>query len=146
MRVVIQRVTQACVTVAGKIVGQIGTGLCVFLGVGASDNETNGSYLADKIIHLRIFEDEQGKMNRSVADVHGEILVVSQFTLYGDAKKGNRPSFSGAAPPVQAQRLYDDFIHRLQASGLRIARGQFQTKMAVSLTNDGPVTLILENP
>ena len=146
MRVVIQRVTEASVAVADKIVGQIGVGLCVFLGVGASDDETNGSYLADKIIHLRIFEDEQGKMNRSVIDVRGEILVVSQFTLYGDTKKGNRPSFSGAAPPAQAQRLYDDFIRRLQTSGLRIASGQFQAKMAVSLTNDGAVTLILESP
>ncbi|HWX77317.1 MAG TPA: D-aminoacyl-tRNA deacylase [Candidatus Acidoferrales bacterium] len=146
MRVVIQRVAEASVTVADKIVGQIGVGLCVFLGVGALDDETNGSYLADKIINLRIFEDEQGKMNRSVIDVRGEILVVSQFTLYGEAKKGNRPSFSGAAPPAQAQRLYDDFIHRLQTSGLRIASGQFQAQMAVSLTNDGPVTLILESP
>jgi D-aminoacyl-tRNA deacylase len=146
VRVVIQRVTEARVTVADKIVGQIGAGLCVFLGVGASDDEANGSYLADKIIHLRIFEDEQGKMNRSVIDVRGEILVVSQFTLYGDAKKGNRPSFSGAAPPAQAQPLYDYFISRLQASGLNISSGQFQAKMVVSLINDGPVTLILESP
>jgi D-aminoacyl-tRNA deacylase len=146
VRVVIQRVTEARVTVADKIVGQIGAGLCVFLGVGASDDETNESYLADKIIHLRIFEDEQGKMNRSVIDVQGEILVVSQFTLYGDSKKGNRPSFSGAAPPAQAQPLYDYFISRLQASGLNISSGQFQAKMVVSLINDGPVTLILESP
>ena len=146
MRVVIQRVTEARVTVADKIVGQIGAGLCVFLGVGASDDEANGSYLTDKIIHLRIFEDEQGKMNRSVIDVRGEILVVSQFTLYGDAKTGNRPSFSGAAPPAQAQPLYDYFISRLQASGLKISSGQFQARMVVSLINDGPVTLILESP
>jgi len=144
VRVVIQRVTEARVTVADKIVGQIGPGLCVFLGVGASDDEANGSYLAEKITHLRIFEDEQGKMNRSVIDVRGEILVVSQFTLYGETKKGNRPSFSGAAPPPQAQRLYDHFINRLQASGLKISSGQFQAKMAVSLINDGPVTLIIE--
>jgi D-aminoacyl-tRNA deacylase len=144
VRVVIQRVTEARVTVADKIVGQIGPGLCVFLGVGASDDEANGSYLAEKIIHLRIFEDEQGKMNRSVIDVRGEILVVSQFTLYGETKKGNRPSFSGAAPPPKARHLYDHFINRLQASGLKISSGQFQAKMAVSLINDGPVTLIIE--
>ena len=144
MRVVIQRVTEARVTVADRTVGQIGAGLCVFLGVATSDEETNANHLADKIIRLRIFEDEQGKMNRSVADVQGEILVVSQFTLYGDSKKGNRPSFSAAASPAEAQRLYDYFTSRLQASGLKISSGQFQAKMAVSLTNDGPVTLIIE--
>jgi D-tyrosyl-tRNA(Tyr) deacylase len=146
VRVVIQRVIEARVEVADKTVGQIVAGLCVFLGVGASDDESAVTYLADKIIQLRIFEDEQGKMNRSVTDVGGEILVVSQFTLYGDVRKGNRPSFSSAAPPAQAQRLYDDFIHRLRASGLKIASGQFQAKMAVSLVNDGPVTLIIESP
>ena len=146
MRLLIQRVSEARVTVADKVIGEIGAGLCVFLGVGASDNEADGNYLADKMIQLRIFEDAQGKMNRSVIDVQGEILVVSQFTLYGDVKKGNRPSFSSAAPPEQAQRLYENFIHRLRASGLKIASGQFQAKMAVSLINDGPVTLLLENP
>ena len=146
MRLLIQRVSEARVTVADKVIGEIGAGLCVFLGVGASDDEADGNYLADKMIQLRIFEDAQGKMNRSVIDVQGEILVVSQFTLYGDVKKGNRPSFSSAAPPEQAQRLYENFIHRLRASGLKIASGQFQAKMAVSLINDGPVTLLLENP
>lgn len=146
MRLLIQRVSEARVTVADKVIGEIGAGLCVFLGVGASDNEADGNYLADKMIQLRIFEDTQGKMNRSVIDVQGEILVVSQFTLYGDVKKGNRPSFSSAAPPEQAQRLYENFIHRLRASGLKIASGQFQAKMAVSLINDGPVTLLLETP
>ena len=145
MRVVIQRVTEARVTVADKVVGQIGPGLCVFLGIGTSDDEATAAYLADKIIHLRIFEDEQGKMNRSVTDVRGEILVVSQFTLYGDSRKGNRPSFTGAASSAAAQRLYDYFIDRLRESGLQISNGQFQAKMAVSLTNDGPVTLIVES-
>ena len=144
MRVVIQRVTEARVTVAERVVGQIDAGLCVFLGVGTSDDEANAAYLADKIIHLRVFEDEQRKMNRSMADVRGEILVVSQFTLYGDSKKGNRPSFSAAAPPAEAERLYNYFIDRLRRSGLKISNGQFQAKMAVSLTNDGPVTLIIE--
>ena len=146
MRLLIQRVREARVTVADHVIGEIGAGLCVFLGVGASDDEARGNYLADKLIQLRIFEDEQGKMNRSAIDVRGEILVVSQFTLYGDVKKGNRPSFSSAAPPEQAQRLYENFIHRLRASGLKIASGQFQAKMAVSLINDGPVTLLLETP
>ena len=145
MRVVIQRVTEARVTVADKLVGQIGAGLCVFLGIGTSDDETNATYLADKIIHLRIFEDEQGKMNRSVTDVRGEILVVSQFTLYGDSSKGNRPSFTGAAPPAGARRLYDYFVDRLKGSGLAISTGLFQAKMIVSLANDGPVTLIVES-
>ena len=144
MRAVIERVTEACVTVADKVVGQIGHGLCVFLGVAPSDRETNADHLADKIIRLRVFEDEQGKMNRSVAEVRGELLVVSQFTLYGDTRKGNRPSFSGAASPAEAQRLYDYFINRLQASGLKISSGKFQAKMAVTLTNDGPVTLIID--
>ncbi|HTN72555.1 MAG TPA: D-aminoacyl-tRNA deacylase [Methylomirabilota bacterium] len=145
MRVVIQRVTEARVIVADQVVGQISAGLCVFLGVGVSDNESNAAYLADKIIHLRIFEDEQGKMNRSAADVRAEILLVSQFTLYGDCKKGNRPSFTEAAPPAEAERLYHCFIDRLKASGLKVATGQFQAKMDVALKNDGPVTFVLEN-
>lgn len=145
MRVVIQRVTDASVTVADNVVGRIGVGLCVFLGVRVSDDEANAAYLADKIIHLRIFEDEQGKMNRSVTDVRGEILVVSQFTLYGDMRKGNRPSFTEAAPPAEAERLYRWFIDRLKTSGLKVATGQFQAKMDVALKNDGPVTFVLEN-
>jgi len=146
VRLLIQRVSEARVAVADTVIGEIGAGLCIFLGVGASDDEAHGNYLADKLLRLRIFEDAQGKMNRSVTDVQGEILVVSQFTLYGDVKKGNRPSFGGAAPPAQAQSLYESFVQRLRASGLKIASGQFQAKMAVSLINDGPVTLILENP
>jgi D-tyrosyl-tRNA(Tyr) deacylase len=144
VRLVIQRVTEARATVAGRVVGRIGAGLCVFLGVGKLDNESNADHLADKIVHLRIFEDEQGKMNRSAIDIRGEILVVSQFTLYGDSKKGNRPSFTDAAPPAEAQRLYDHFIDRLRGSGLNVATGRFQASMNVDLTNDGPVTFILE--
>jgi len=144
MRLVIQRVATAQVVVADEIVSQIGAGLCVFLGVGRKDSESNADSLAEKISNLRIFEDDQGKMNRSVRDVGGEILVVSQFTLYGDCTKGNRPSFTEAAPAAEAERLYETFVDRLRALGLRVSTGRFQAKMAVSLTNDGPVTFILE--
>jgi len=144
MRLVIQKVSNAHVTVADEIVGQIGAGLCVFLGVGKNDSEKNADSLAEKMSNLRIFEDDQGKMNRSVRDVGGEILVVSQFTLYGDCTKGNRPSFTEAAPATEAERLYVYFADRLCALDLRVATGRFQAKMAVSLTNDGPVTFILE--
>ena len=144
MRLVIQRVATAQVVVADEIVSQIGAGLCVFLGVGRKDSESNADSLAEKISNLRIFEDDQGKMNRSVRDVGGEILVVSEFTLYGDLKKGNRPSFTEAAPAAEAERLYETFVDRLRALGLRVSTGRFQAKMAVSLTNDGPVTFILE--
>ena len=144
MRLVIQRVATAQVVVADEIVSQIGAGLCVFLGVGRKDSESNADSLAEKISNLRIFEDDQGKMNRSVRDVGGEILVVSQFTLYGDCTRGNRPSFSDAAPAAEAQRLYEIFVAHLKALGLRVSTGRFQAKMAVSLTNDGPVTFILE--
>ena len=130
--------------VVDEIVGRIGAGLCVFLGVGKSDDERMARRLAEKLSSLRIFEDEQGKMNRSVADIGGEILVVSQFTLYGDCERGNRPSFSDAAPATEAQRLYDIFVADLRALDLHVATGRFQAKMAVSLTNDGPVTFILE--
>ena len=145
MRLVIQRVTEAQVTVAGELVGQISAGVCVLIGIGASDDEAGAIYLADKLARLRIFEDEQEKMNRSVVDTKGEILVVSQFTLYGDVRKGNRPSFSEAAPPEKAERLYQVFVERLKTTGLKIATGQFQEKMEVALKNDGPVTLILDN-
>ncbi len=144
MRAVIQRVTEARVIVDGKVVGAIGPGLCVLLGVGKDDGESNAATLAEKIKNLRIFDDSQGKMNRSVNDTHGGILVVSQFTLYGDCRKGNRPSFTDAAPPVQAERLYDFFSRRLQDAGLSVANGQFQARMEVALVNDGPVTFVLE--
>ena len=139
-----QRVAAGRVDVGDRSVGQIGAGLLILLGVGKDDNETNADALADKIKHLRIFEDEQGKMNRSVVDVGGELLVVSQFTLYGDCRKGNRPSFTGAAAPAEAERLYLYFSQRLRDGGLNVANGQFQAHMRVAIVNDGPVTFVLE--
>ena len=144
MRAVIQRVAEARVTVGGKLVGQIGPGLCILLGVGKDDSEAQANALADKITNLRIFADEQGKMNRSVLDIAGELLVVSQFTLYGDWRKGNRPSFTDAAAPAQAERLYEYFSARLRDAGIKVANGQFQAHMQVALINDGPVTLVME--
>jgi D-tyrosyl-tRNA(Tyr) deacylase len=144
VRAVIQRVAEARVVVADKTVGDIGPGLCVFLGIGKMDNEKAADALAVKIANLRIFSDDEGKMNRSVIDVRGEVLVVSQFTLYGDCTRGNRPSFSEAAPPAEAEQVYRRFVQRLRDAGLTVATGQFQTKMNVFLVNDGPVTLIVE--
>ena len=144
MRAVVQRVTEARVVVADKTVGDIGPGLCVFLGIGKMDNEKAADALAVKIANLRIFSDDEGKMNRSVIDVRGEVLVVSQFTLYGDCTRGNRPSFSEAAPPAEAEQIYRRFVQRLRDAGLTVATGRFQTKMNVFLANDGPVTLIVE--
>lgn len=145
MRVVVQRVSQASVSLAKEVVSAIGTGLCVFVGVGKADDEEDADSLADKIKSLRIFEDHQGKMNRSVAETGGEILVVSQFTLYGDCRRGNRPSFTDAAPADQAERLYQRFAQRLRDAGLVVATGRFQAHMNVFLCNDGPVTLMLES-
>jgi D-tyrosyl-tRNA(Tyr) deacylase len=148
MRAVIQRVMEAQVTVgegSSQAVGRIGPGLCILLGVGKDDDESNAQSLAKKIGALRIFADDRGKLNCSVSEIHGEVLVVSQFTLYGDCRKGNRPSFSEAAPPAQAERLYEFFIARLRAAGLRVATGRFQATMNLALVNHGPVTLILEN-
>ena len=144
MRAVIQRVAEARAIVADRIIGQIGPGLLILLGVGRDDTEANAHTLADKIKNLRIFEDEQGKMNRSVSDIGGELLVVSEFTLYGDCRKGNRPSFTDAALPAEAQRLYNYFSARLRDAGLKVANGQFQAHMRVALVNDGPVTLVLD--
>ena len=145
MRAVVQRVTEARVTVGRQIVGEIGAGLCVLLGVGNQDGEEHAKSLADKIKNLRIFEDNEGKMNRSITDIGGDLLVVSQFTLYADCHKGNRPSFSDAAPAAQADRLYQSFSQRLRDGGLKVATGQFQAHMRVSLVNDGPVTFVLES-
>jgi D-aminoacyl-tRNA deacylase len=145
VRAVIQRVSRAEVRVAGEPVGRIGPGLCVFLGIGKADGQANVDQLADKIQNLRIFEDENGKMNLSVEEVREEILVVSQFTLYGDCRKGNRPSFSDAAPPDQAEKLYEYFVRRLRGAGLTVATGQFKARMDVTLINDGPVTFIVES-
>jgi len=138
-------VSRAEVRVAGEPVGRIGPGLCVFLGIGKTDGQANVDQLADKIKNLRIFEDENGKMNLSVEEVREEILVVSQFTLYGDCRKGNRPSFSNAAPPDQAEKLYEYFVRRLRGAGLTVATGQFKARMDVTLINDGPVTFIVES-
>lgn len=144
MRAVIQRVAEARVSVGEEIVSDIGPGLCIFLGIAVNDSEKDAESLASKIGSLRIFEDEQGKMNRSVRDTRGDLLVVSQFTLYGECRKGNRPSFSAAAAPEPAKRLYDDFVQRLRQTGLKVATGEFRAHMKVALVNDGPVTLILE--
>ncbi|MBW2020559.1 MAG: D-tyrosyl-tRNA(Tyr) deacylase [Deltaproteobacteria bacterium] len=145
MRAVVQRVTGSEVRVRDQTVGQIGRGLLVLLGISRSDGEKDADYLADKIAHLRIFEDDAGKMNRSLIDTGGEMLVVSQFTLLGDCRKGRRPSFVEAAPPEKAEKLYAYFVHRVKSKGISVATGQFQAMMAVSLVNDGPVTLIVES-
>jgi D-tyrosyl-tRNA(Tyr) deacylase len=145
VRTVIQRVSQASVTVDGQTVGRIGAGLCILIGVGKDDNRKNTAALADKVKDLRIFADELGKMNRSVVDIGGAILVVSQFTLYADCRKGNRPSFTDAAPPALARQLYEEFVQYLRDAGLSVATGRFQADMKVTLVNDGPVTLVLDN-
>jgi D-tyrosyl-tRNA(Tyr) deacylase len=145
VRTVIQRVSQASVTVDGQTVGRIGAGLCILIGVGKDDNRKNAAALADKVKDLRIFADELGKMNRSVVDIGGAILVVSQFTLYADCRKGNRPSFTDAAPPALARQLYEEFVQYLRDAGLSVATGRFQADMKVTLVNDGPVTLVLDN-
>ncbi len=144
MRAVVQRVTACEVRVSDQTVGQIGPGLLVLLGISLSDEEEHADYLADKIAHLRIFEDDAGKMNRSLVDTGGEMLVVSQFTLLGDCRKGRRPSFVEAAPPEKAERLYDYFVDRVRLNGISVATGQFQAMMAVSLVNDGPVTIWID--
>ena len=144
MKAVIQKVSRAEVKVAGQPIGRIGPGLCVFVGIGKDDGQSNVDHLAEKIKNLRIFEDENGKMNRSLEELGKEILVVSQFTLYGDCRKGNRPSFTCAAPPDEAEKLYEYFVQRLRRAGLRVETGQFKARMEVTLTNDGPVTFIVE--
>jgi D-aminoacyl-tRNA deacylase len=145
MRAVVQRVSRARVTVKGEITGEIGLGLLVLLGVGAGDTRTEADYLVEKTIGLRIFEDAGGKMNLSVAEVGGALLVVSQFTLYGDARRGKRPSFDGAAPPEQARELYEYFVEKVRASGVRLETGRFQETMQVELVNEGPVTILLDS-
>jgi D-tyrosyl-tRNA(Tyr) deacylase len=145
MRAVAQRVSRAKVTVNGWISGEIGHGLLVLLGVGHGDTEADASYLAEKIAGLRIFEDADGKMNLSVQDVGGSVLAVSQFTLYGDVRRGKRPSFDAAAPPEEARRLYEFFVRRIQALGLRCETGRFQEMMQVELVNEGPVTILLDS-
>jgi D-tyrosyl-tRNA(Tyr) deacylase len=145
MRAVVQRVTQARVEVDGNVAGEIGRGLLVLLGAGKSDTAADADFLAAKIAGLRIFADEAGKMNRSLLEAGGALLVVSQFTLYGDCRKGRRPSFDQAAPAEQARGLYEHFVAAARRTGVHIETGVFQADMAVSLTNDGPVTLIIES-
>jgi D-tyrosyl-tRNA(Tyr) deacylase len=144
VRAVVQRVSGARVLVEGEVVGEVGAGLCVLLGVAASDDEAVSERLAGKIARLRVFENEEGRFDRSVADVHGGALVVSQFTLIADTAKGNRPSFTDAAPPEQAERLYEGFCEALQGQGIDVARGRFGSRMAVEIVNDGPVTIVLD--
>jgi D-tyrosyl-tRNA(Tyr) deacylase len=150
MRAVVQRVSRARVTVIDRtnrewISGEIGMGMLVLLGVTHEDTEADAIYLAEKIAGLRIFEDVDGKMNRSVEDAAGSVLVVSQFTLYGDVRHGKRPSFDAAAPPEQARRLYEFFVERIRAAGLRCETGRFQETMQVELLNEGPVTILLDS-
>lgn len=146
MRALVQRVSQASVTVEGEIVGQIGGGLLVLLGVGKQDSEREIAWMAEKLVGLRVFEDDAEKMNLSLLDVGGAMLVVSQFTLYGDCKKGKRPSFVDAAPPEEANELYEKFVLLVKGKGVEVATGKFRAHMDVALVNDGPVTLWLESP
>lgn len=145
MRAVVQRVKQGSVTVDREIVGQIGRGLLVLLGVANDDTTEDADFMVSKIVHLRIFEDENQKMNRSLLDVGGEMLVVSQFTLLGDCRKGRRPSFINAAGPEQATELYEYFVKKTHEKGISVKTGQFRAMMEVALINDGPVTLIIES-
>lgn len=145
MRAVIQRVKKASVTIDGRVNGEIGRGLLVFLGVGEGDTETDLKYIEKKTTGLRIFGDADGKMNLSVFDIGADVLVVSQFTLYGDVRKGNRPSFTASMEPVKAKEMYERFIADLEAEGLSVAHGEFGADMRVELLNDGPVTILLDS-
>lgn len=145
MRIVSQRVTKASVSVGGSVVGSIGPGLMILVGVGKDSSEADAKYLADKTAALRIFADDEGLMNLSLVDVGGEALVVSQFTLYGDCRKGRRPSWHLAAPPEQGERLYREYCRLLAAKGIRVETGVFGAMMAVEIHNDGPVTIVLDS-
>jgi D-tyrosyl-tRNA(Tyr) deacylase len=145
MRAVLQRVTRAQVTVAGEVVGRIERGFLVLLGVAQDDTEADAQYLADKTVQLRVFDDAAGKMNLALADVGGAVLVVSQFTLLADCRKGRRPSFIAAAPPELAERLYETYVAAIGAQGIPLATGRFRAMMEVELVNDGPVTLVVES-
>jgi D-tyrosyl-tRNA(Tyr) deacylase len=145
MRAVVQRVNRASVTVDGAVVGRIGKGLLVLLGVATGDDEAAADYLAGKVAGLRVFDDENGNMNLALADVGGEVLVVSQFTLYGDMRRGKRPSFDRAARPEEAKRLYEYFVARIRAAGLKCETGTFQAMMDVELVNNGPVTILIDS-
>jgi len=145
VRAVVQRVSEASVSVDGKVTGSVATGLCVLVGIGHEDTDEDAKWMADKVVELRIFEDEQGKMNRSVVDVGGGVLAISQFTLFGDARKGTRPGFVDAARPEVAQPLYARFCERVRARGLHVGEGVFRATMQVRIVNEGPVTLLLDS-
>ena len=145
MRTVIQRVSRAQVSIENTIVGSIGRGLVVFVGIAAEDSKKDLRWIAEKIVNLRIFEDDAGKMNTSLTDIEGEVLIISQFTLYGDCRKGRRPGFSGAAPPLIAEPYYQQFVEEVRSKGVQVATGTFQADMQVELINDGPVTLLLDS-
>ena len=145
MRACVQRVSSARVRVEGETVGEIGRGFLVLLGVAAGDGPAELRWMVDKVVGLRVFDDGEGKMNLALADVGGELLVVSQFTLLGDCRKGRRPSFIDAAPPEIAERMYEEFVAAARAAGIRVATGRFRTHMEVELVNDGPVTLLLDS-
>jgi len=144
MRLLIQRVTRASVSVDGRLEAEIGPGLLVLVGIASTDSPAQADYLAEKLLNLRIFPDNEGRMNRSALDVRASLLLVSQFTLYGDCRKGRRPSFDAAAPPAQARDLYEYLLNKVRQGGLVTQSGVFQAHMAVELVNDGPVTLLLE--
>ncbi len=145
MRCVVQRVSHAAVKVNDKVVGKIRTGLLALIGIGSEDSKQDIEWLAEKIIGLRIFEDNEGKMNLSLVDVKGELLLVSQFTLFGDCRKGKRPSFSDAAPPGIAKTLFDELVNTIRLKGIIVETGEFQTNMEVELINQGPVTILLDS-
>jgi D-aminoacyl-tRNA deacylase len=145
MRAVVQRVSRARVMAGTDLLGEVGRGLLVLLGVGNQDSEADADYLAGKIGALRIFEDDSGKMNKAVGEIAGKLMVVSQFTLYGDVRRGRRPSFEAAAPPEKARALYEYFVDRIRAAGLQCETGRFQEMMQVELVNDGPVTILLDS-
>ncbi len=145
MKALLQRVTGASVSIDGETVGRIGRGLVVLVGVAAGDTGEDIDYLVNKLTNLRIFGDEEGRFNRSVLDIGGELLLVSQFTLLADTRKGRRPGFSGAAPPQEASQLFDEFVRKTRAGGLKVATGRFQAYMAVEIQNDGPVTIMLDS-
>ncbi len=145
MKALLQRVTEASVSVGGEEVGRIGRGLAVLVGVAAGDTAEDADYLVNKTVNLRIFADPEGKFNLSALDVNGELLLVSQFTLLADARKGRRPSFTDAAPPAEAQALFNYFVHQARQTGLKVATGRFQEHMMVTIHNDGPVTIMLDS-
>ena len=145
VRLLVQRIKEGKVTIGGEEVSRTSAGLCLFLSIAKGDTQEDANYLANKAVELRIFEDNTGKFDRSLLEVHGEVLVVSEFTLHGDCSKGRRPSFSQAAPPREAETLYYYFVQRLKDHGLKVATGKFQSKMEVSITNDGPVTFLLDS-